>query len=84
MKKPEPSASPKRFGAWPRGMKGRLGMPRGNPDARIVPIHCDDWARFTQSGEDLAHSFKVLGIASRRLLLEPGVPTTIAPRRAGA
>jgi hypothetical protein len=42
-------------------MKGRLGMPRGNPDARIVPIHCDDWARFTQSGEDLAHSFKALG-----------------------
>ena len=40
------------------------------PDATIVPIHCDGWAHFTQSGEDLAHSFEALGIASRLRLLK--------------
>jgi L-ascorbate metabolism protein UlaG (beta-lactamase superfamily) len=35
------------------------------PDATIVPIHCDGWAHFTQNAEDLEHSFKALGIASR-------------------
>lgn len=53
------------------------------PDATIVPIHCDGWAHFTQSAKDLEDSFKALGIASRLRLLEPGVPTPIAPR-AGA
>lgn len=53
------------------------------PDATIVPIHCDGWVHFTQSGDDLEQSFKALGIASRLRLLEPGVPTTIAPRHAG-
>ena len=49
-------------------------------DATIVPIHCNGWAHFTQSGEDLAHTFEALGIAARLRLLEPGVPTTIEPR----
>ena len=52
--------------------------------ATIVPIHCDGWAHFTQSAEDLEHSFKALGIASRLQLIAPGVPTTIAPSRAAA
>lgn len=51
------------------------------PDAMIVPVHCDGWAHFTQSGEDLENSFKALGIASRLQRLEPGVPTTISPGR---
>ena len=50
------------------------------PDATIVPIHCDGWAHLTQSAADLESAFKALGIASRLQLLEPGVPTTIAPR----
>jgi hypothetical protein len=49
------------------------------PDATIVPIHCDGWAHFTQSAEDLEQSFKALGIASRLRLLESAGPTTIAP-----
>jgi len=49
------------------------------PGAMIVPIHCDGWAHFTQNAEDVARSFKALGIASRLRLLEPGVPTTIEP-----
>jgi beta-lactamase family protein len=54
------------------------------PDAMIVPIHCDGWAHFTQSAEDIEQSFRALGIASRLQLLEPGVPTTITPSRAVA
>jgi hypothetical protein len=38
------------------------------PDAKIVPIHRDGWAHFTQSAN---------GIDSRLLLLEPGAPTPI-------
>jgi hypothetical protein len=48
----------------------------------IVPIHCDGWAHFTQSGEDLEHSFKALGIGSRMQLLKPRAPATVAPSRA--
>ena len=51
------------------------------PDASIVPVHCDGWAHFMQSGADLAHAFEALGIASRLRVLEPGVSTTIEPPR---
>jgi L-ascorbate metabolism protein UlaG (beta-lactamase superfamily) len=54
------------------------------PTAKIVPIHCDRWAHFTQRAEDLEQSFKALGIAARLRRLEPGVPTTIAPSAAAA
>src|SRR6516165_2422200 len=47
----------------------------------IVPIHCDDWAHFTQSAEDLEQSFKALGIATRLRLPKSGVPITIGPGR---
>jgi hypothetical protein len=43
----------------------------------IVPIHRDGRAHFTQNAKDLEDPFKALGIASRLLLLEPGVPTPI-------
>src|SRR5262245_12405189 len=47
------------------------------PDALIVPLHCEGWAHFTQSGEDLALSFKALGLGSRLRLLEPGMASNI-------
>ncbi|HML08194.1 MAG TPA: MBL fold metallo-hydrolase [Xanthobacteraceae bacterium] len=47
------------------------------PDATIVPVHYEGWAHFSESGEDLAQSFKALGIATRLRLLEPGVATAI-------
>jgi L-ascorbate metabolism protein UlaG (beta-lactamase superfamily) len=47
------------------------------PDATIVPLHYEGWARFSQSGEDLVQSFKALGIGARLRLLEPGMPTAI-------
>jgi L-ascorbate metabolism protein UlaG (beta-lactamase superfamily) len=49
------------------------------PYATIVPVHCDGWAHFTQSREDVARSFAALGLESRLRLLEPGVATTIEP-----
>jgi L-ascorbate metabolism protein UlaG (beta-lactamase superfamily) len=49
------------------------------PDALIVPVHCDGWAHFTQDRNDVAASFKTLGLASRLRLLEPGVATPMRP-----
>lgn len=46
-------------------------------DATIVPVHYEGWAHFSQSGADLAQSFKALGIAGRLRMLEPGVATKI-------
>lgn len=51
------------------------------PDAAIVPIHCDGWAHFTQSRDDLEQSFTALGIGARLRLLKPDVPTVIEPVR---
>jgi L-ascorbate metabolism protein UlaG (beta-lactamase superfamily) len=48
------------------------------PDALIVPVHCDGWAHFTQTCEDLRTSFAALGIDGRLRLLPPGVATEIA------
>ena len=50
------------------------------PRATIVPVHCEGWAHFTQSGEDLAEAFKAPGLGSRLRLLERGIPTAIEPR----
>jgi L-ascorbate metabolism protein UlaG (beta-lactamase superfamily) len=53
---------------------------RAFPRATIVPVHQDGWAHFTQSAEDVAASFKTLGIADRLQLIEPGVRTEILLR----
>jgi L-ascorbate metabolism protein UlaG (beta-lactamase superfamily) len=47
------------------------------PDATIVPVHHEGWAHFSQSGDDLAQSFKALKIDSRLRMLQPGVATVI-------
>jgi len=47
------------------------------PDAVIVPVHYEGWAHFSQSGDDLARSFKALGVDARLRLLERGVATAI-------
>ncbi|HME28614.1 MAG TPA: MBL fold metallo-hydrolase [Pseudolabrys sp.] len=54
------------------------------PDAIIVPVHYEGWAHFKQSGDDLLETFNTLGFGSRLQLLEPGVATTIEPRREAA
>lgn len=49
------------------------------PQAAIVPVHCDGWAHFKQSRDDVVRSFKALGIEQRLRLLEPGVSATVEP-----
>jgi hypothetical protein len=49
------------------------------PNAAIVPVHHDGWAHFKQSRDDLENSFKVLGLASRLRLLDPGVAVPVEP-----
>jgi L-ascorbate metabolism protein UlaG (beta-lactamase superfamily) len=46
-------------------------------EAVIVPVHVDSWAHFSQSADDLARSFKALGLADRLRLLAPGAATAI-------
>ena len=50
---------------------------RAFPNAIIVPVHHDSWAHFRQDGNDLAVTFKALGIADRLRLLAPGVATEV-------
>jgi L-ascorbate metabolism protein UlaG (beta-lactamase superfamily) len=47
-------------------------------DARIVAIHNQGWAHFTESQEDLAQAFAAMGLRDRLTLLTPGEPVTIA------
>jgi L-ascorbate metabolism protein UlaG (beta-lactamase superfamily) len=42
------------------------------PAARIVAVHNDGWAHFTESAVDLAHSFAALKLSERLLSLEAG------------
>jgi L-ascorbate metabolism protein UlaG (beta-lactamase superfamily) len=50
---------------------------RAFPSALIVPLHCDGWQHFKQSGADLRGSFDALGFGDRLRMLEPGRPLEI-------
>ena len=50
---------------------------RAFPSALIVPLHCDGWQHFKQSGADLRGSFDALGFGDRLRMLEPGRPVEI-------
>jgi hypothetical protein len=47
------------------------------PDAIVVPLHVDGWARLAQNGADIVASFDILGLGSRLRLLQSGIPTTV-------
>lgn len=47
-------------------------------NAAIVAIHNEGWAHFTQTQQDVATAYKVVGIESRLRLLEPGVPLSLS------
>ena len=47
------------------------------PNAKIVAIHTDGWAHFSESGTELTHAFKALGIGERLHSLQPGMPTPL-------
>ncbi|TDN97107.1 MBL fold metallo-hydrolase [Sunxiuqinia elliptica] len=45
------------------------------PEAMIIPLHHDGWKHYTQTGDDLKHSFAAVGIDDRLSLLQIGVET---------
>lgn len=47
------------------------------PDARIVPVHTDGWAHFTESTAELAGAFTALGLGGRLQALEAGTATRL-------
>ena len=47
------------------------------PDAQLVAIHNDSWGHFTESGEDLAKAFTLLGLGERLHVLRSGVRTVL-------
>ena len=47
------------------------------PDAQIVAAHTEGWAHFTESQQELAQAFSVLGLGNRLHPLEAGVPATL-------
>jgi len=46
------------------------------PDAKIVAVHTDGWAHFTESGEELSRAFMTLGLGGRLETLPGGTPVT--------
>jgi L-ascorbate metabolism protein UlaG (beta-lactamase superfamily) len=46
--------------------------------SRIVPLHYEGWAHFTQGREEAARAFAAAGLTDRVRWLEPGVPTVVA------
>ncbi|MFC0554560.1 MBL fold metallo-hydrolase [Planotetraspora thailandica] len=44
---------------------------------RVVPLHYDSWAHFTEGGDDLREAFTRAGLAGRLILLAPGESTSI-------
>ena len=46
-------------------------------DAVIVPLHVDGWAHLTQGAEDIAASFRALGLGSRLRLAPAGIPMVL-------
>ncbi len=47
-------------------------------DAMILAIHNEGWSHFTETQEDLSRTFSTLGLDSRLLVLERGVPVRLA------
>jgi hypothetical protein len=45
--------------------------------AKIIAVHNEGWAHFTQSQEDLGAAFTALGLAPRLQLLTRGVPARV-------
>ncbi len=44
------------------------------PRARIVPVHCEGWAHFSESRQDIAAAFDRAGLGERLCWLPAGVP----------
>lgn len=53
-----------------------LATMRAFPQAKVIPVHFDGWAHWTEGRASLANAFAEGGCASRVLWLEPGTWTT--------
>jgi L-ascorbate metabolism protein UlaG (beta-lactamase superfamily) len=47
------------------------------PDARIVPIHYEGWAHFSEGREVMEEAFRATGLSERLTWLRPGEPFSI-------
>jgi L-ascorbate metabolism protein UlaG (beta-lactamase superfamily) len=47
------------------------------PQARVVAVHNNGWAHFTESQADAFKAFGALGLTERLVALEPGKPVTL-------
>jgi hypothetical protein len=48
------------------------------PNAKIIAVHNEGWAGFTQTQDDVAKAFATLGITGRLELLQRGAATGFA------
>ena len=55
----------------------QIGAAYAFPNAKIIAVHNEGWAHFTQTQEDLAKAFTTLGLNGRLQLLERGVPSSL-------
>ncbi len=55
----------------------QIGAAYAFPNAKIIAVHNEGWAHFTQTQEDLAKVFTTLGLNGRLQLLERGVPSSL-------
>ncbi len=72
-------------GARPRGPffvtmdnNGALEAAHAFPQARIVAVHNDGWAHFSESPSDLVQTFATLGLSERLVTLTPGHAVSMA------
>ncbi len=42
------------------------------PQATIIPVHCEGWAHFSQTADDVIQSFKTLQLEARLQPIQPG------------
>ncbi len=61
-------------GPWHLTMTAEEGIEAAHAfaDAAIVPLHCDGWAHYTESRQEVARAFANAGLKSRLVWGEPG------------
>lgn len=56
-----------------------IALARHFADARIVPVHYEDWEHFTEGRRDIDAAFAAAGLSSRLMWLERAVRTPMQP-----
>jgi hypothetical protein len=58
-----------------------VAVARTLTDAVIVPLHCEGWARYSESPNDIRKAFADAGFADRVRWLEPGRRSEVCNER---